>query len=57
MALRISNQPRAKSQVHTRLFTADVKELKRRAREQGLPWQVLLRALVHDALARANDVA
>ena len=35
-----------KLQVNTRLFREDVRLLKARAKEQGMPWQTLLRALV-----------
>jgi predicted DNA binding CopG/RHH family protein len=44
-------------QVHTRLYRADVQELKKRARDLGLPWQVLLRKIVHEALLKEGKIA
>lgn len=38
-------------EVHSRLFAADVAELKRRAETAGIPWQIELRLLVRRALA------
>jgi hypothetical protein len=37
-------------EVHTRLFAEDVVELKRRAAQQGLPWQIELRLTIRRAL-------
>jgi predicted DNA binding CopG/RHH family protein len=51
LALRyLPHSPRKLQAVYTRLFEADVEELKRRARLDGVPWQQALRILVRDAL-------
>lgn len=42
--------PSDKVQVNTRLYRVDVRLLRARAKEQGLPWQTLLRSLVHQHL-------
>lgn len=47
-------RPRKLVRVNTRLFEADVSELRRRALVEGGRWQVLLRKIVRDAL-RAKD--
>ena len=38
------------TEVHARLFEADVRELKRIATQRGTPWQIELRLLVRRAL-------
>jgi predicted DNA binding CopG/RHH family protein len=48
----LAKTPRTKVRVHTRLFGADVQEVKRRAREVGIPWQAHLRQLVHEMLRK-----
>ena len=49
-----SHQSGAMSQrlhkVQVRLFADDIKELKRRAQEERLPWQVKLRLFINRAL-------
>ncbi len=42
--------PPAISNVHARLFSDDVAQLKRLAAERGIPWHVELRLLVRRAL-------
>lgn len=37
-------------QVNTRLFHTDIEEIKRRAEEKAIPWQVELRGLLRRAL-------
>lgn len=37
-------------EVHTRLFADDVEELKRRAAQGGLPWQIEVRLTIRRAL-------
>jgi predicted DNA binding CopG/RHH family protein len=41
-----------KVEVHLRLYAGDVRELKRRAGEMDVPWQVFLRGFLHRALKR-----
>lgn len=55
MATRHPEGPKKKTKVTTRLYTADVRELKRRAATQDVPWQTLLRKVVRDALRVTNE--
>ncbi|MFH1833399.1 MAG: hypothetical protein ABH877_00120 [bacterium] len=48
----LSKFPRKKQQIHTRLYMADVQEIKRRAHERGIPYQTYFRNFVHEALQR-----
>lgn len=41
----------ALTRVNLRLFLADVKEIQRRALEEGIPWHAKLRSLVRAALS------
>ena len=43
-------------QVNTRLFSDDIKELKRLAKAEMLPWQVVLRRVVHDAIQAKKEI-
>lgn len=52
---RKTSIPKKLIQVHSRLFDTDVKELKRQARQEMVPWQTKLRALVHEALSRIKE--
>jgi predicted DNA binding CopG/RHH family protein len=45
----------ALGEVHARLFVEDLDEVKRRAAEKHIPWQIELRLLVHRAVG-ARDV-
>ena len=40
-----------KVQVHLRLYRADVAAIRREGAREGLPWQTLLRSLVHRAVS------
>lgn len=42
--------------VTTRLFAADVTEVKRRAGAQGIPWQTYLRIMINRALKRREVI-
>jgi len=46
-----------KVHVHARLFEVDVKELKRRGKASDIPWQILLRNLIHEALKKEARIA
>ena len=47
----MSKRPAHLAHVYTRLFSADVKELKARSKKSGIPWQTQLRSLMHAVLA------
>ena len=42
--------PRDLQVIYTKLFPADIEELKRRSSDTGIPWQTQLRAIVHEAI-------
>ena len=46
-----------KIQVNCRLFRVDVDYLKRRARDDGVPWQTMLRSVVHQHLNAKATIA
>lgn len=50
MSNRLAPASKRLVSVHTRLFDGDIRELKRIAAEQGIPWQIELRMTVHRAL-------
>lgn len=50
MAIKLPDSPRKKRAVNLLLYEADLRELKRRAKEIGQPYQQYLRNLVHEAL-------
>lgn len=47
---KIASKKQVLVSVNTRLFFEDIEFLKRAAAEQGLPWQIELRLLVHRAV-------
>lgn len=55
-AMTLPHRPTKLRVVNTRLFDADVREIKRRARDAGVLWQSFFRSWVSRMLRRKEDV-
>lgn len=53
---KLIKAPKTKKAVNVLLYEVDVKDLKRRSSESGIPYQVILRNLVHDALQTEGKI-